>query len=502
MKTFTLFSLPRHLLLALALLTLSTASVAQTSTSLASPYDALSTHLENLEPDHYNPTLAARAFGTVDDETKQLAVELKQIIDGRGLKVNFNRVPRDPSELDSAKQIRYAPFPTKLPEVYLEKRGGRWTYSPATIDQISALHNKVYPLGSQWLLHWLPMMGTHELLGLRIWQWLSALLLLVFGALVFLVVRLSMRGIIHLAKIARFGVDSERTKIMQRTEVQTGYVLGLQVVMMYIPVLQLPSLGTYVLLQSIAVLQTLVGIFLIVSLIDLFLVFIHRIGKVGDLSLDDFIIPIIGNVVKVLLITAALLRILYLLDVNVTALIAGVSIGGLAIALAAQDTVKNLIGSIMIFADRPFQIGDYVKAADVEGTIEEVGFRSTRVRTLDTSVISVPNGKIADLTINNLGVRTFRRFKTDILIDNTAAAAELAAYKIALEDILRTHPKIRENSCTVTLTALGVGTFTFTLQMLISTNSVVEEQIVKHEILLQTVRTAEQVGVTMARAYK
>src|SRR5690606_13885254 len=96
------------------------------------------------------------------------------------------------------------------------------------------------------------------------------------------------------------------------------------------------------------------------------------------------------------------------LDGNVGALIAGLGIGGLAVALAAQDTLCNLFGGIMVLADRPFQVGDWIVIGDVEGTVEKVGFRSMRVRTFKSSLVTIPNARVTDTNIDNMGLRQYR----------------------------------------------------------------------------------------------
>ena len=94
--------------------------------------------------------------------------------------------------------------------------------------------------------------------------------------------------------------------------------------------------------------------------------------------------------------------------------LAGASIGGLAIAFASQDTVKNLIGTVMIFIDKPFHIGDWIEGGGVVGTVEEVGFRSTRIRAADTSVYQIPNSKLSEIVIKNSGLLLFRRYNTTL----------------------------------------------------------------------------------------
>ena len=101
------------------------------------------------------------------------------------------------------------------------------------------------------------------------------------------------------------------------------------------------------------------------------------------------------------------------LGVNVTSLVAGLGLGGLAIALAAQDTIRNLLGRHDLRGSA-FQVGDWVVLNNIEGTVEHVGFRSSRVRTFYNSVVTVPNARIVDTHVDNMGLRRWRRYKTTL----------------------------------------------------------------------------------------
>jgi MscS family membrane protein len=103
-------------------------------------------------------------------------------------------------------------------------------------------------------------------------------------------------------------------------------------------------------------------------------------------------------------------------NLDITSLIAGLGIGGLAIALAAKESLENLLGSFTIFLDKPFVIGDLIKVGNVEGNVEKIGFRSTRIRTLEKTFVTVPNKKLVDTELDNLTNREIRRIKFDIVL--------------------------------------------------------------------------------------
>ncbi|MBA41700.1 MAG: mechanosensitive ion channel protein MscS, partial [Flavobacteriaceae bacterium] len=132
-------------------------------------------------------------------------------------------------------------------------------------------------------------------------------------------------------------------------------------------------------------------------------------------KVDDQLIPFAIDIAKVLTIVLGFVMILgNVFNVNVTALVAGLGIGGVAFALASKESLENLLGSFTIFFDKPFIVGDTVTLGGVTGTVEKVGFRSTRIRTFDKSVVTVPNKNIISTELDNLGARPVRRVKFNI----------------------------------------------------------------------------------------
>ena len=133
-------------------------------------------------------------------------------------------------------------------------------------------------------------------------------------------------------------------------------------------------------------------------------------SDVEHLNLD--LIRFLKELSKVVIIIFAFFVLLRLaFEVNIIALIASLGVGGLAIALAAQDTIANLFGSFIIYLDKPFKVGDQIEVSDVKGIVERVGFRSTRVRTFDRSLVYVPNEKMVDSTLNNISLSEELRVK-------------------------------------------------------------------------------------------
>lgn len=154
---------------------------------------------------------------------------------------------------------------------------------------------------------------------------------------------------------------------------------------------------------------------IILRIVDFFgLIFIYR-ASLTESKTDDQLIPFVKEFVKILIAIFSVFFILgTVFNLNITSLIAGLGIGGLAIALAAKESLENLLGSFTIFLDKPFVIGDFVKIGSVQGNVERIGFRSTRIRTVDKTFVTVPNKKMVDSELDNISLRSFWRVRFDL----------------------------------------------------------------------------------------
>lgn len=175
------------------------------------------------------------------------------------------------------------------------------------------------------------------------------------------------------------------------------------------------------------------------------LILLARAAK-DDSSTNDQLIPFAMDVIKVVVATLGIFLILgTVFHLNVGSLIAGLGIGGLAIALAAKDTLENLFGSFTIFADKPFKIGDLIKIGEITGTVEKIGFRSTRLRTFEQSYVTIPNKKMIEAELENLTMRTSMRSRHDIPLAFTTPPALITSITQKIEQHLSQQKNIQND---------------------------------------------------------
>jgi MscS family membrane protein len=158
------------------------------------------------------------------------------------------------------------------------------------------------------------------------------------------------------------------------------------------------------------------------------------------------IVPFFVDSIKLIVVIFGIFIILgWVFGVNVGTLVAGLGIGGLAVALAAKESLENLFGSFTIFLDKPFVVGDMVTVAGITGVIERVGFRSTRIRTLEKSYVTLPNKKMVDSELDNLSLRTFRRANFNVGLTYSTSIDQMKAIVRDIQDFIDAHPNTNQD---------------------------------------------------------
>jgi MscS family membrane protein len=209
-------------------------------------------------------------------------------------------------------------------------------------------------------------------------------------------------------------------------------------------------------------------------------------------------LPLGMRIAQVSLILIAAITALSELGFSVTSLIAGLGIGGLAVALAAQKTVENLFGSLSISVDQPFRVGDFVKVEDTMGTVESIGLRSTRVRTPDRTLVTYPNGKLSDLRVENFAVRDRSRFGCTLGLAYGTTSAQLREVLAGCEACLRAQHKLRPEGVTVRFKGIGAASLDVEIGAYFETSDGDEFMRIREEVLLGFMDVVERAGTSFA----
>jgi len=470
------------------------------SYNLNSPYQSVLTHIRFLEEDNYKLEIAAKVFNPErvgDQEGKRLATQLMQIYKGAGILIDFEKIPIEPNYLDSLSGKHIYVIDRKFPQIYLQKEGDFWYFSSETEDQIDAIHKQIYPFGVDELLELFPKMGDAKYLGLHLWQMTAILIIILLSVIIHKLFTFLIEKIIINLLIKRGHVTTAK-KYVAPVAKPLSILIIFPILLLLTPVIQLPiNVNSYIMFTLKALWPVFLTI-VVYRLVDLLGMYMSRLADKTESTLDDQLVPMVRKALKMFVIVIGVLAILVNLNIDILPLLTGLSIGGLAFALAAQDTLKNFFGSIMIFMDKPFQIGDWITSGDIDGTVEEVGFRATRVRTFRNSLTYVPNGKIADSTVDNHGLRNYRRFYTQIAIMYSTPSDVINVFVDGLRSIVQNHPHTLKDNYHVYLNDMAGSSLNVMFYIFFKVPTWGEELRCRHEIIIEIIRLAESLGVNFA----
>ncbi len=224
----------------------------------------------------------------------------------------------------------------------------------------------------------------------------------------------------------------------------------------------------------------------------------HAVWEAGQGAEARTLVPLLGNFLRVAVGIVALLVALAQFGYPVGTLLAGLGIGGIAVALAAQKTVEHLFGSVSLAADKAFRVGDWVRAGGTEGTVERIGLRSTSIRTIDRTVVRVPNGRLADERIETFGERDRILLKTFLDVTYETTPAQLEAIRETIEATLRAHPQVWPDVIRVHVTDLTESAIRYEIVAWFRTTEWVEFLGIRHALFLRFLEIVRQHDSSLA----
>ena len=426
------------------------ADSAQSTVSPASPRAALQSFLRRADASDWEGAAEYLSIPPADrDRATQLARRLKAILDQR-LAIDVDAVSGavagDTTDGDIGgdrigviTSANGHEDPVRMVRLSAPSSGGpvRWVFSQATVRFIDDWFDN---LGAPWLRERLPRTLTGDgPFNVYLWQWIGlglaipVVLLLAWG------LGAVLRNL--LGRIARHTVNDWDDLLLEHLRGPFRLWAASLAIGPLLSVLQLNARvdGFFTsLTRGLVLLSIFWGLLRIIRLAQ------DRVANAawatGQGTQARTLVPLLGNFLRVTLAIIALLVALAQFGYPVGTLLAGLGIGGIAVALAAQKTVEHLFGSVSLAADKAFRVGDWVRAGASEGEVERIGLRSTSIRTVDRTVVRIPNGRLADERIETFGERDRILLRTDIDLTYNTTPAQLERIRDALEAALRAHP--------------------------------------------------------------
>ena len=385
---------------------------------------------------------------------------------------------------------------------------GLWKFTPETVASIenfysSVAHFKVVEgvtAYSNWRSRFrehMPVWTSEELFLFKKGQWIGLIALVFFSFAAFAIVRfcatLFLRFKVH-QKSLDFAEDDQFKSTMPFgcLAFSIAWSIGVRFLEFDVEMLEIFIRASYIMTAVFSVWSTL-------KIVDYISLHFKKIASLTGNKFDDVLVPMLKKTTKVFVVAFGAILVAHSLTFDVASILAGLGIGGVAVALAAKDTISNLFGSVTVIIDRPFQIGDYVSLEkSIEGTVEQVGFRSTRLRTPYNSVVTLPNSVLANMAIDNYGMRRLRRYKTSLQLDYTTPLAKIEEYCESIRQLIKLNPIIKKDNAIVTLYEMSSTSLDIMLVVFFITDDYKVELAERHKFIYQILKIAEKMEVKFA----
>jgi MscS family membrane protein len=286
--------------------------------------------------------------------------------------------------------------------------------------------------------------------------------------------------------------------LIEKVEQPLGWIILVVSIYLGLLALDLPDKLHVLVVLLLKTIGTVFAAWMIFRAVDVLVDGLERFASKTESDMDDHMIPLVKRMLRISIICVGIITIVQQWGYDVTSLIAGLGIGGLALALAAQDTLANWFGSIMIFTDRPFKLGDWVKSDHGEGVVEEVGLRSTKIRTFAKTLITVPNKDVANTAVENFSEMPKRRINAQIGVVYSTSAAQMLEIVDGIKDVLRTHEAIDQEFWLVNFVGFGGSSLDIMIYAFTDTTVWGEWLDARQDIYLKIMKVVEDAGSSFA----
>ena len=425
----------------------------------STPYGTVFGFIKSATQGDYEHALQYLDTKKTGPSAEKLIVALETILD-RGFSGKLGTLSNKPEgNLDdtlppSKERVGTVKTPSDSYDILLERvqRGKGppiWLFSSETLKEVPDISKE---LDVRTVDMYLPKVLVHTwFLWFPLWQWFSILLLipLSFGPATLLTRLLTPLFLLFVRRIAKAQADQHVVRL-------TGpfRILVFAVTIWSISLFSRSVLTSFFWTYVAATLTVIGATWLCVRLITIiFNVKQRQLAATSSSKIS--MVQLVRKLSNIMVVIIGALILLYIAGVNLSAALTGLGVGGIAVALAAQKTLENLFGGIMIASDQPIRIGDFCRAGDYTGTVEEVGLRSTCIRTLDRTVVSVPNGQLAVMSLENFTLRDKIWFHHTLQLRRETTADQLRYILAEIRKMLYEHPKVESSSARVRFIGFG-----------------------------------------------
>ena len=369
-----------------------------------------------------------------------------------------------------------------------------WAFSPQTVGRIDGWYDA---LPDRWIRGWVPArLQLHGPLGLLWWQWLALPVLAVLALVIGRILGASTSAILH--RIFRRTPTEWDERLLRRVSPALTLLWGVAAAALLLPWLALLPGAQGLLRSLLGGLATVAVFWALWRSVDVWAQFLMQRPWAADNASARSLLMVTRNFLKVFVAVGGVVATLAAFGYPVATVLAGLGIGGLALAFGAQKTIENLFGSVALAADQPFRVGDFVKIEDFTGNVERIGMRSTQIRTLDRTVITLPNGKLSEMRIEDFGSRDRIRFAATVGLVYETTEAQVRAVVAGIEEMLRAMPRVWPDVVVSRFVALGPSSLDVEVLCWFQTADLNEFRELRQDALLGIMKVVRDAGTDFA----
>jgi len=339
---------------------------------------------------------------------------------------------------------------------------------------------------------------VYEVAGAAVWQFVVAFLFILAGLAARKIIDFVMaEKVVPLFRRTPFQFDHLIAEAASKPLACLGLVGGLAgaVCVLRLPVE--PDVRSVV-YGALKVLVAADVLWFLFRMVDVLVLYLARMAARTQSKLDDHLVPLLRKALKITLAVIVAVWVVQLLGYSVGSLLAGLGIGGLAVALALQDTLANFFGSVFIFLDRPFSVGDMVKIGDTEGVVEQIGFRSTRIRTWPATLVAIPNKQVAESKIDNWSKMPKRRVNQTVGVTYETTADQMEQAVAAIRGILERDEGVDPEFIVVRFEDFGSSSLDIRVIYFTKPIAYADHLAVRERVNLAVMRALERLGLAIA----
>lgn len=458
------------------------------------------------------------------DKRKTLVIQLKEVLD-RMLWVDADTfgMQADSDRPYSVAEETYDLTGDDLKDARLitiaQSDDGLWRFSPKTLESLDSglwlrWHNResVVPQDdvadeqqkmarqkmpfSLWLPTLFPERLTKQHLLVPDYQWICLMVLIFVGFLADMVTRFLLRRITRIW--FQYKQTGQELEAAGNPWKPVGLLVQANIWYFGTRAIGFPASVMTIMLMGLKLFSVVAAMWTAFLFINLLTSYLKAKARQTDTKFDDLLVPLVSRSLKALVVCMGAITGARAFNLPINGLVGGLGLGGAALALASKDAISNLFGSLTVLTDRPFEVGDWVITDQAEGSVESVGFRSTRIRTFYNSQITVPNSLLTTAMVDNMGRRRYRRIKTMLGVQYDTTPEQMDAFCEGIRELIRRHPFTRKDYYHVYFNQFGTSSLDVLLYCFFDCSDWSIELRERHRLFNDILRLAQALGVQFA----